>query len=125
MNAAIRSVTADNGNYLRVINWSNDDVAYQTVVCEYPVDTPDQFIVRGFKPTDDDDDPSFQAVFEMRELSFTPVSVAGIGEHKNLIGTTPVEQHRDYNNIPRAVLLSLQSIGFTAVPTGTGWSDGV
>jgi len=125
MNVETRSVTTENGDYLRVIEWGNYDAEYQTVVCEYPVDNPDQFIIRGFKPTDDEDDPSFQDVFEIRELSFTPVSIAGIGEHERLIGTTTVEQDRDYDSIPRAVLLSLHSIGFTAVPSETGWLDGV
>lgn len=128
MSVRTRSVTTEAGDYLRVIEWSSTEREYETIVCEYPVDEPETFIVRGFKADDDEDDPSYRDVFEMRELSFTPISIAGLGERERLTGVSSTGgggDMADYDRIPVDVRLSLQSIGFTAVPRGQGWLDGV
>lgn len=137
-----RSVTMENGHDLRVIEWnwplkgknesgssSDEQIGeYERVVCEYPVDNPDTFIVRGYKPNDDEDDPSFRDVFEIRELSFKPISITGLGERERLTGVSSTrsgECVNVYDEIPRDILLSLNSLGFTAVPRGQRWLDGV
>ncbi|WP_143420925.1 hypothetical protein [Halorubrum halodurans] len=137
-----RSVTMENGHDLRVVEWnwpvkgnnepgSSSDKQireYERVVCEYPIDDPGTFIVRGYKPNDDEDDPSFRDVFEMRELSFRPISIAGLGERERLTGVSSTgsgNKMNAYDEIPRDILLSLNSLGFTAVPRGQGWLDGV
>ena len=123
MSVSTRSVTTDNGDYLRVIEWSNNSGEYETVVCEYPVDDPERFIVRGYTNSTDDD-PSYQNVFEIRELSFTPVSIVGLGERERLTGVSTAGED-GYDSLPRDIMLSLHSLGFTAVPQGTRWLDGV
>lgn len=137
-----RSVTMKNGHDLRVIEWnwplkgnresssSSDEqiMEYEKVVCEYPIDNPETFIVRGYKPDDGQDEPSFRDVFEMRELSFKPISIAGLGERERLTGVSSTGSEDNmgaYDQIPRDILLSLNSLGFTAVPRGQGWLDGV
>lgn len=124
MTVRTRSVTTENGDYLRVIEWVNEHREYESVVCEYPVDNPEQFIVRGYHNSGDEK-PDFQDVFEMRELSFTPISIAGLGERDRLTGVSQKDSQREYDDIPRDILLSLNSLGFTAVPRGEGWLDGV
>jgi len=128
MSVRTRSVTTEAGDYLRVIEWDGIEREYETIVCEYPVDEPETFIVRGFKPDDDEDNPSYRDVFEMRELSFTPISIAGLGERERLTGVSSTgsgDEMAAYDDIPQDVRLSLQSIGFSAVPRGQGWLDGV
>ncbi|WP_206750513.1 hypothetical protein, partial [Halorubrum sp. SP9] len=96
-----------------MIEWSNASREYETIVCEYPVDDPETFIVRGYKAEDDEDDPSYRDVFEMRELSFTPISIAGLGERERLMGvsSTGDDDMAAYEAIPRDIQLSLHSIG--------------
>lgn len=137
-----RSVTMKNGHDLRVIEWnwpvkgntesgsSSDEqiMEYERVVCEYPVDNPEIFIVRGYKPNDNEDNPSYRDVFEMRELSFKPISIAGLGERERLTGVSSTGSEDNmgaYDEMPRDILLSLNSLGFTVVPRGEGWLDGV
>lgn len=125
MQIQTRDVTTDNGDYLRVIEWSGGDQReYETIVCEYPVDDPTTFIVRAYEHKDDEQ-PSYQTVFEMRDLSFSPISIAGLGERERLTGVSQTEGRESYDDIPSDVLLSLHSLGFTAVPQGEGWLDGV
>lgn len=127
MSVRTRSVTTEHGDHLRVIEWNDVGREYETVVCEYPVDDPETFIVRGYKP-DDEDEPSFRDVFEMRELSFTPISIAGMGERERLTGVSPTgsgDSLDTYDTIPKDIQLSLSSIGFVAVPRGERWLDGV
>lgn len=119
-----RSVTTDDGDYIRIIEWENETREYETVVVEYPIDNPEQFIVRAYE-NEGDEQAAYQTVFEMRDLSFSPVSIAGLGERDRLTGVSETESTRKYENIPRDVQLSLHSIGFTPVPQGTGWLDGV
>ena len=64
----------------------------------------------------------------MRELSFTPISIAGLGERERLTGvssTGTTDEMAVYDSIPKDIHLSLQSLGFTAVPRGERWLDGV
>lgn len=136
-----RSIITDDGNDIRVIEWNWDLIKnsardlspissdeqtwkYERVVCEYPVENPEQFIIRGYKQDDPDDRPSYENVFEMRELSFTPISIAGLGERNKMTGVSTAGGD-EYNTIPRDIMLSLNSLGFTLVPQGTGWLDGV
>ncbi|TKX86466.1 hypothetical protein EXE43_08210 [Halorubrum sp. SS5] len=137
-----RSITMENGHDLRVIEWnwpvkektesassSGEQIReYERVMCEYPVDNPETFIVRGYKPNDNEDNPSFRDVFEIRELSFEPISIAGLGERERLTGVSSTGSEDNmgaYDEIPRDILISLNSLGFTAVPRGQGWLDGI
>jgi hypothetical protein len=115
----MRETVAEDGGLIRVLQYDETETAeYERVVVEYPMDDPTTFIVSAYHS--DADEPSFRDVFSLRELSFAPVSIAGLGERESLTGVSTTGE-TTYGEIPRDVLLSLHSLGFTAVPQGTGW----
>ncbi len=70
-----------------------------------------------------DDDVIYQNVFEMRDLSFDPISAIGRGETDKLTGMSSTGNGDD-DTIPEEVALAFNSIGMAVVPQGRWWLDG-
>lgn len=110
------------GSMIRTVERTDPDAEYAVVRCEFPVDDPERFICSAYTDSADSD-PDFRTVFRLRELSFSPISVAGLGERSRMTGVTDADERREYADIPDGVRQSLQTLGFTAVPDGEWWVD--
>jgi hypothetical protein len=110
------------GNRIKTVERTDPDAEYAVVRCELPVEDPGRFICSAYHDTTDSD-PDFRTVFRLRSLSFSPISIAGLGERESMTGVTNQNERRGYEDIPNGVRQSLNTLGFAAVPDGEWWID--
>lgn len=111
----------DDGGYLRGIEYEEGDSQFDSVVVRVPPEEDDMFTVHCFQG--DEDEPSYENAFEMRDLSFDPISVLGRGESEHIGGVSA--SNADYEGVPRDAMKALNAIGLAVVPQGRWWLDAV
>jgi hypothetical protein len=127
------------------IEYEDADREYDTVVVRLPPDA-DVFTVEAYRegssPSqtdsqfsessettregDEADELVYEQSFEMRDLSFDPISVIGRGETSKLTGTSPTQpsvndEPNGDEDIPNDVETALNALGLAVVPNGEWW----
>lgn len=120
-----RSTYGENGEYVRIVDYEDADGDYDTVVVRLPPDA-DVFTVEAYREGDDEDELVYEQSFEMRDLSFDPISVIGRGETSKVTGTSPTQpspndEPNDDEDIPDDVETALNALGLAVVPEGEWW----
>jgi len=118
-----RSTYDNDGAYVRIVEFQNEDTDINRVVVRAPPDS-DVMVVSGY---DGDDAVVYEQSFEMRELNFDPISAVGRGEKSRMTGATTNDTEDDDGDdgqldaVPRDVETALNGIGFAIVPDGEWW----
>lgn len=110
------------GSMIRTVERTDPDAEYAVVRCEFPIEDPQRFICSAYTDSSDSE-PAFRTVFRLRSLSFSPISIAGLGERERMTGVTNQDERVAYEDIPDGVRQSLNTLGFAAVPDGEWWID--
>jgi len=113
-----RSTYDDDGGYLEILSYEGVDSEFDRVVIRVPPVGDDMFTCHCYAAGADD--PTYEAAFEMRDLSFDPISVLGRGQSDRLGG---VSSTGGYEDVPRDTMTALNAIGLAVVPQGRGWLD--
>jgi hypothetical protein len=124
-----RSTYDEDGTYCRVIEF-DEDQPFDTVLVRFNPERENIFTVRAT----DDGETVYTNAFEIRELSFDPISVLGMGERDRLTGvsenspevggdTRQSERATDGgdDHLPDSLAVALNSLGFAPVPRGEDW----
>jgi len=151
MVTAKRSTYDEGGAYCRIIEFDasaeassvasssedaefDEDQPFDTVLVRFDPDRENIFTVRAT----DDGETVYTNAFEVRELSFDPISVLGMGERERLTGVsentpsvggdrrrgdggTHGQPDGGDDHLPDALVTALNSLGFAAVPQGDDW----
>jgi hypothetical protein len=111
---SIRSRYDDDGSLVRIVDYDAGESPYDRVIIRIPTDQ-EIIAVQGFEG----DEQTYQDAFEIRDLSFDPISLLGRGETDRLTGTST----DDHESVPTDVSVALNGMGFTVVPSGREWLD--
>ncbi|MFT4948689.1 MAG: hypothetical protein ACI9CA_000811, partial [Natronomonas sp.] len=79
-----RSVTDDDGTLIHMLEYSQEESTFDTVAIRYPIETDRRLHVLGYLG----EEIVYQQSFEIRDLSFAPVTVMGKGEMDTAVGLT-------------------------------------
>lgn len=112
-----QSTYGEDGAYVRVVEYSDDerdDVGLDSVVVRIPpTDDESQLIaVEAFQG----DESVYRETFELRDLSFDPISIIGRGETSSVTGISNSD-----DDVPEGVSTALNGLGMAVVPSGEWW----
>jgi hypothetical protein len=129
-----RSITDEDGTLIHLLEYEGGESTFDSVAIRYPIETDSRLHVLGYVG----EDAAYQESFEVRDLSFAPVSAMGKGEMDSAVGLTLADEHddgdetvkaesatgyTDFDGVPRSVMLALLGVGYTVVPDGRRWLD--
>jgi hypothetical protein len=124
----------DDGDYIRRVFYDERD-PYEVVVIRITDDhskgtTATRFPTQSNSNKDDvliitegyvtaNGDPEHRMVFREADVSFIPVSIAGLGERSRINGLVPNDA--EYDDVPTAVRDAFKTDGFCLVPAEEEW----
>lgn len=130
-----RSITDEDGTLIHLLEYEEGESTFDSVAIRYPIETDSRLHVIGYSG----EDAAYRESFEVRDLSFAPVSAMGKGEMDSAVGLTLADDesendgetvhtesatgYTDFDGVPRSVMLALLGVGYTVVPDGRRWLD--
>jgi hypothetical protein len=111
----------NDGDYIRRVFFAEDD-PYEVVVIRVTDQTSggdDEVLITTEAYESVGDDPAYRNAFRQADVSFTPISIAGLGVRERLNGLQA--QSDDYDGVPTAVRDAFKTDGFCLVPEQGEW----
>lgn len=110
----------DDGDYVRRVFFNEAD-DYEVVVIRITDDIlrDDEVLITTEAYESVGDDPAYRNAFPQADVSFTPISIAGLGVRERLNGLQA--QSDGYDGVPTAVRDAVKTDGFCLVPEQGEW----